>query len=42
MHQAITKVHLGQTVAPADNTGKIQSTDYSNDFKEINEKMNKL
>ena len=43
MQRAITdEVHLAKTVSPADNTGKIQSIDYSNDFEDINKKMNKL
>ena len=39
MQCAITdKVHLGQTVNPANNTGKAQSRNYSNDFENINKK----
>ena len=43
MQQPITeKVHLGKTVNPADNTKSMQSIDYSNDFKDVDKKMNKL
>lgn len=44
MQQPVTeKVHLGQTVNPADNTKSMQSIDYSNDFKDVDKKkMNKL
>ena len=43
MHQAITdKVHLEQTSNPADNTGKVQSIDYANDFENIDKETNKL
>ena len=39
MQRAITdEVHLGQTVAHGDNNGKVKSTDYLNDFKDINKK----
>lgn len=43
MHRAITdKVHLEQTSNPADNTGKVQSIDYANDFEDIDKETNKL
>lgn len=39
MQQPVTeKVHLGQTVNPADNTKSMQSIDYSNDFKDVDKK----
>ena len=43
MKWAITDgVHLRKTIDPADNTGKVQVIDLSNDFEDICKKMNKL
>ena len=43
MQRAITdEVHLAKIFGPADNTGKVQSIDYSDDFEDIDKKMNKL
>ena len=43
MKWAITDgVHLRKAIDPADNTGKVQVIDLSNDFEDICKKMNKL
>ena len=43
MQRAITdEVHLGQTVDPVDNTQKVKSIDYSTNFNDIAEKVDKL
>ena len=39
MQRAITdEVHLAKIFSPADNTGKVQSIDYSNDFEDMDKK----